>query len=301
MTKYQNSILAMITLLKEWLGVKLSIYVGDKPMENSVKLFNIAVGKALGFLEKQALPISDAAKITAKKKKSVIELGFFISNRLLGYGTFVEKEEIIVATDFRITHFKRLPGAKLINEMRYIVKLGNKYKTELVDYMIAPQMITELGTTIDSYEKLKSLPRTAETNKKASTTDFGTALKDCVKIAKKYIDINIYPYKSINSEFYQQYWLNREIVDIGYNKLAFRVNVCDGETMEPLSLVNVTVAKTKAMHRTSEFGNCHFRTMPTGTYTIRYYLEGYAEYTGKVSVVKGKTKDVFIKLLPVVE
>jgi hypothetical protein len=290
MNRIQISKRTMLGGLIDYLDFRSVVYAGDNPFKASVlKLKNVVVKIEAEDLRQQ----KQSQGVTAEKKSLhdiAISRGFFIANQIAYYATQNDKKDLLAQVKFPLSYFEDMAGAKLVTFLRTIEELATNQLSHLGDYDITQQLITDFGTAIDNFDIYLGRPRGVIASVETATDNLPALFKEAMDLLDNELNRGILKYKAIDLEFYQMYFLRRELIGPGFHKFMLRINVVDKETLDPMQLVDITVKEYNIHHKTSKLGNSNFRTMPDGTITLVLKTPGYKEITKKVAVKDGLTK-----------
>jgi hypothetical protein len=101
-----------------------------------------------------------------------------------------------------------------ISYCNIVLAQANLYSTDLEDFNVTAAAISDFETSIINYNAIVQLPRAATVDKKAAT-DYLVPLFEQASNELKILDGIVDTMKETQIDFYSEYYLAREIIDLG--------------------------------------------------------------------------------------
>jgi hypothetical protein len=113
------------------------------------------------------------------------------------------------------TELERFRENKLIAVAKNALETARANLTAMVDYQITETILTELETTLTTFEQLSTAPRTTIGERKVALQDMAGLFKEANQILIAQLDLMIVPYEKTNPDFYKEYMNARKVVQYG--------------------------------------------------------------------------------------
>jgi hypothetical protein len=242
------------------------------------------------------------ATINKEEKKTAVEdKTMFLINRMQSYANTVGDKELLSSINFTASDLKRLRGANLIGTCNVIVTKAIEKAGELGSYGINRVLISELQAAITAFADSLTTPGSAKSNTKVATENLATLFKEAEEILTKRLDLDIEVYKTTNPDFYSRYQIARMVISNSGRSVLLLGHVEDADNGEPLKNATFTFtlqsdASVTLVKKSAEKGNLRVPSLDEGIYNVTIEKIGYITQQQTVTVVKGETCYLEVKL-----
>jgi hypothetical protein len=203
--------------------------------------------------------------------------------------------------NFSASDLKRLRGANLIGTCNVIVTKAGENGRGLVSYGITPEVITNLQAAVRAFSDSLTTPGTVKSGTKTATENLATLFKETEIILTKRLDLDIEVYKTTNPDFYRRYKTARMVISKSGRSVLLMAHVKDAASGEPLKNATFTFTLQSntsviLVKKSAEKGNLRIPSLTEGIYNVKIEKTGYATQQLTVTVVKGETSNLEVKL-----
>lgn len=249
---------------------------------------------------------------TAKTKQIISSKGFTEGKKLLFTNTnkiafkicsaeklfarFSNDSDMLDKVNYTLSDLNDISYIEIETVWKALKKVAIDNLAALAPYYITQQTLNDFQASIDSYKSIKPRTRGAIKVHKEGTREVDDVTRRIQVNFHDYLDLAIVPYMDINLDYYQGYFLRRELVDAAYNKLAVRINIIDNVSHEKLQKVRMRIEGINKVHKSSELGNIFILNLETGTYNLIFEREDYVTFTLTIHHEKGITTDLHIQM-----
>jgi len=159
-------------------------------------------------------PNSKAVTESKEKKLEVlIRKVMILVGNLQAYAALNNKAELLGKTKLTKTEIMNARETDVEKLVQPVIDEARKHLTELADYMVSEDMITETETTLDDYKSMIGLPRTIRNRAFAAMTLMEELFDELNDLAKNKLDKLMIRFAESDSEFFSEYNRARTIVD----------------------------------------------------------------------------------------
>lgn len=159
-------------------------------------------------------PNSKAVTESKEKKLEVlIRKVLILAGNLQAYAGLNNYAELLGKTKLTKTEIMNARETDVEKLVQPVIDESRKHLTELADYMVTEDMITETETTLDDFKSLIGKPRTIRNRAFAAMTLMEELFDELNDLAKNKIDKLMIRFAESDPEFYNEYNRARTIVD----------------------------------------------------------------------------------------
>lgn len=168
----------------------------------------------IGEVNEKTNPNSKAVTQNKEKKLEVlINKVMILSGNLQAYAGLNNNAQLLGKTKLTRTDILNARETDVEKLVQPVIDEARKYLTELADYMVTEDMITETETTLDDFKSMIGLPRTIRNRAFAAMTLMEELFDELNDLAKNKLDKLMIRFAESDSEFYSEYNRARTIVD----------------------------------------------------------------------------------------
>jgi hypothetical protein len=249
----------------------------------------------------QLTPTKWATLDRGEKKTVVEEKTLFLINRLQSYANATGDKELLSSISFTPSDLKRLRGANLIGTCNMIVTKAQEKLSGLIIYGINQEVIIDLQAAITAFADSLTTPGSAKSNTKVATENLAALFKEAEEILTKRLDLDIEMYKTSHPDFYSRYQTARMVISNSGRSVMLLCHVEDADSGEPLKNATFTFTlqgdtTVTLVKKSAEKGNLRVPSLNEGIYIVTIEKIGYIPQQQTVTIVKGETSYLEVKL-----
>jgi hypothetical protein len=301
MTNVQIDVLSMFYETKSACSFFQTVWNTDLVFKASFDAFEAKIPLIEQNRDSQLTPTKWATLNKDEKKTAVEDKTLFLINRLQSYANATGNNELLSSIRFTASDLKRLRGANLIGTCNVIVAKAIEKAGELGSYGINRIVISELQAAITSFSDSLTTPGSVKSGTKVATENLATLFKEAEEILTKRLDLDIEVYKNSHPDFYSRYQTARMVISKGGRSILLLGHVEDADSGEPLKNVTFTFTlqgdpSVTLVKKSAEKGNLRVPSLDEGIYNVTIEKIGYTAQQQTVTVVKGETSYLDVKL-----
>ena len=159
---------------------------------------------------------ANVVRVTAKKEDLKLTLGIKIaglSGILQAYANEIEDKDLANSVKATKSDISRMNETEISPFVRKLVTIAQGKLTDLADYGITEDNLTEILTTLDDFEVLIGKPRVIQNQKYMALSDIAQLFNEMDELVKKRLDNIMLIFRETNTAFYDGYLRSRSIVD----------------------------------------------------------------------------------------
>jgi hypothetical protein len=301
MTSLQIDFLSMFYKTESTCAHYQPVWINDMVFAASYNAFKSKIPLIEQNRDAQLTPTKWATENKEIKQGIVEEKMRFVINRLQSFANATGNNDLYSSVNFTPTDMKRSRGAKLIGICNVIVTKANENMGELANYGITPAVITDLEAANSAFSDSLTTPGTLKSGTKTATENLAILFKEAETILTKRLDLDIEVYKHSNPDFYSQYKNARMVISKSGRSILLMAHAEDAASGEPLKNATFTFTlqgnpSANLVKKSAEKGNLRVPSLAEGIYNVTIEKTGYATQQQTVTVVKGETSYLEVKL-----
>ena len=298
MTAYQKAKLLM---------VKAVIALCDD--NNTIISTVAALVTALNELKAKTAEIDDTAQLAAvnltgittdksNSRQNLCELSADIAGIVYAFAAENSNNTLKQEVNYPISKLQRVRDAEIALVCRTIYDRADEFKTELADYGITNEMLTELNTAITNYQAAAPKPRTAISNRKSRKEILKQLFRELDAILFDRMDKLIGKFRKSHPEFHEAYFNVRELIDPPTTTTQLKGKVTDSATNAPIKGALITVVQPNKTALTNSSGEYSIKPIEHGTVTVQVVKEGYQPYENdEIEIKMGDVLNLDVSLV----
>lgn len=220
---------------------------------------------------------TDLKGITRDKSVLKSELARFastVAGAIYAYASFINNNTLAQEVNTNTTKLLRMRDDSLAPRCQAIHDKALELRTELADYNINAQTLTELQTAIDNYQTSTPKQRTAVTDRKVLLKRQTAVFKKIDELFTKRMDKLVATLSPTHPEFVAKYESDREVADPHTTVTQLKGTVKDTAGI-PIKNATVTVVELNKTAKSDTLGKYVFKPIPNGKYTIKAAAAGF--------------------------
>jgi hypothetical protein len=217
-------------------------------------------------------------------KTALVDITTPVASGVIAFASQTNNNELLEQVNFTRNDLLRTRDDLIGQRCQNIRDRANDNLVALAAYGITAPVLAVLQTAINNYVTKVPAPRSAQANKKATTTNVKNLFKETDKILKLQLDKLLVQFKATNLNFFNAYTNAREIIDLGSTTAKVRGTV---EDKEGVDLAGVTFVIRKSA--TGELVG-QTNTKPNGSFGISNLLPGDYDFTWSFPTYQTKTE-----------
>ena len=188
----------------------------------------------------------------------------------------------------------KMRDSKTADTAEEMITIATGIQTDLEPFGITTAVLEEANELLTNFRAELAIPRNKIAARKVVTSQIKTLFKEASQILFN-LDTLVNTIGEVQSDFKEEYFINRKIINYHGSKLSLRgfVKNADGT---PIQNVVVTLLNGKRETKTTERGYYEFKNLPTGIDTLLFEKVQFNEYRTSVGIVKGERIQLDITL-----
>ena len=243
---------------------------------------------------------TDLKGITRDKsilKKELSKLASIVAGAIYAYATVIKNNTLAQEVNTNNTKLLRTSDDSLAPRCQAIHDKALSLRSELEDYNITPQTLTELQTAINNYQAATPKQRTAVTDRKVLIKQQTAIFKKIEELFTKRMDKLVATLSATHPEFVAKYESDRIILDPRTTATQLKGTVKDA-TGTPIKNAEITVVELNLTTKSDAEGKYSFKPIRNGKYTIRATASGFNDMEIEdVETKVGEIKHLEVNLL----
>lgn len=235
--------------------------------------------------EQQATDIKGLSKQKDALRKTATQKAIEISKAILAMARITDNILLANEVAYTETDFRKASDNEVDTHLSVIYSAALRNQTELQQYNVTPEKVTELKTAIDAFKAAIGTPKSGTIERKQITDRLATLFADEMVIIDK-IDLLIETLKFSSPTVYTEYQDNRKINYFG-SSLMVKSAITDAETGLGLPGVVMTFildGVTVLEKITGVNGGTNIKSINPGVYSVNLSKPAYATQTITVSI-----------------
>lgn len=218
MTKTQENRLSMYLTVQQVTNYFSDEWQGFTAYKNQFTEFETMIEKIQAI---RAVQEGDITGVTQDKKdarRNLTNKGLEIAGKIHAYASVTGNNKLKKRVKFTRSQFSTCRDTTVIEYIRIIHSAAVQYATDLVDYDITPDIIDNLKTLYETFERSVENPRQAVTNRTKATVYLKQYFKESNIILKERLDKMMDYFTLKSPDFWLQYKSARKVIDLGHRK-----------------------------------------------------------------------------------
>ena len=235
--------------------------------------------------EQQATDIKGLSKQKDALRKTATQKAIEISKAILAMARITNNILLANEVAYTETDFRKASDNEVDTHLSVIYSAALRNQTELQQYNVTPEKVTELKTAIDAFKAAIGTPKSGTIERKQITDRLATLFVNEMVIIDK-IDLLVETLKFSSPTVYTEYQDNRKINYFG-SSLMVNSAITDAETGLGLPGVVMTFildGVTVLEKTTGENGGANIKSINPGVYSVNLTKAAYATQTITVSI-----------------
>lgn len=235
--------------------------------------------------EQQATDIKGLSKQKEALRNTAIQNAIEVSSAIRAYAKITANVILVKEIYYTESELRKASDNELDTTLCIIYSAALRNQTELQQYNVTPEKVTELKTAMDEFKTAIGTPKTGTIVRKQITDRLATLFVDEMVIIDK-IDLLIETLKFSNPTLYAEYQDNRKINYFG-TTLMVNSAITDAETGLGLPGVVMTFildGVTVLEKITGNNGGTNIKSINPGVYSVNLSKAAYANQTITVSI-----------------
>jgi len=291
----QNNNFGMIRTVDAVCVAKASVIAQVKAFEKSHTALKAKMGEILVTARERKLVLTGITDDKQTKKKELAILGNIVAGVVKGYANTVGDKKLAAEVNFSESGLLADKDEEILINADIIFTRATKFKIELVDYGITPELLDGFEALIGDFSDKKPAPTNAKNTKEVLTVKLDLLFDEANDILKLQMDNTGKIFKTLNTEFYDLYKASRKIINRGHRKAdnGLIKGVVKNVKNEFLVDVLVQLIPENVLVLSNEKGEFEFDDLGTDKYSLKFSKEGLDNVEMKeVELKKGEEKMV---------
>ena len=235
--------------------------------------------------EQQATDIKGLSKQKDALRKTATQKAIEISKAILAMARITNNILLANEVAYTETDFRKASDNEVDTHLSVIYSAALRNQTELQQYNVTPEKLTELKTAIDTFKAAIGTPKSGTIERKQITDRLATLFVNEMVIIDK-IDLLVETLKFSSPTVYTEYQDNRKINYFG-SSLMVNSAITDAETGLGLPGVELTFildGVTVLEKITGVNGGTNIKSINPGVYSVNLSKPAYVSQTITVSI-----------------
>lgn len=211
-----------------------------------------------------------------------------IAAAIVTYAVSIKDGELKESMNFTRTELSYVTDAELGARASNILTTAKKLEEPLQEYGVSAEMIASLARLTEQYLPEANKTRTHTARRKNATQQIGDAIKQAQELMDNQLDKLMIRYQVSNPEFYNQYIINRTVINPARRKTRLEGVTTDGETQTGLGDVLVMVEGSNLVTTTLADGSYSLKVPPMSGATIIFQKDGYVTQKLVLDIKRGQ-------------
>jgi len=235
--------------------------------------------------EQQATDIKGLSKQKDALRKTATQKAIEISKAILAMARITNNILLANEVAYTETDFRKASDNEVDTHLSVIYSAALRNQTELQQYNVTPEKVTELKTAIDAFKAAIGTPKSGTIERKQITDRLATLFVNEMVIIDK-IDLLVETLKFSSPTVYTEYQDNRKINYFG-SSLMVNSAITDAETglgLPGVVLTFILDGVTVLEKITGVNGGTNIKSINPGVYSVNLSKPAYVSQTITVSI-----------------
>ncbi len=299
MNKTEEAIRSMYISGRDYLDTEILVWTASAGMTTAVADLTTHLTNIDDFSMGQTEDTKGVTITKGAKRITLVAKTVKVADALYAFGNATGNTTLAGQAKVNKSELEKMADTLLSDKAQSIRNLGNTNIASLADYNVLPADITALQTARTAFNQDIQKPKNVIGSKKANTSAMKNEFKLTTAHLEKVLDPLVRTYQDVNPMFVSEYINNREIFNIGSEKVAVRFIVDDSVDHLPVALVKILVTPGDIQKKTTEKGNAQIKTLTDGTYDVEFSRPGFVTQNATFYVTFGATTNVVASMVAV--
>jgi len=220
MEKNQNNKLSMGYSVQKVCNNYQSEWTGFVAFETAFNDFESILNNIGKSLDKQGIHIKGVSEDKIAAKELLTDKALEIGGAVFAFATDNNNLALKARVHLSRTNLSNTRNALTVQRCQLIYDEASAIINQLGNYGLTSSSLADFQSKIDAFTAMIAAPRTAITERKGATDDIDKLMKKINAILTNKMDKLMEKYKTVNPEFYRQYFDARIIIDSGMRHKA---------------------------------------------------------------------------------
>ncbi len=157
-----------------------------------------------------------------EQKKTLVTNIYVIISAIEAYAFSINDNVLLGKLKYSRSDLWKMKDLDLETFVMNTIQIASNLLDNLTGYGVTQDTIDTLTLEVKSFNEIASKPAAAIKRRKTATQSIDTLIKELRVIMKFSLDNVVKQYKLTNHEFYNEYAIQREIIDISTHKLSLK-------------------------------------------------------------------------------
>ncbi len=292
MNKFEESSRSMFIAVRDFLVTNTAIWTASTGMTNAVALLTTHIVNIDTYSEGQQEDSKGATTTKGIKRDTLVAKTVKVADGLRSFANATGNTTLAGQSKVTKSQLDGMQDTILSDKAQSIRNLGNTNIAGLADYNVLPADVTALNTARTAFNADIQKPKNIIGTKKANTTNLKNEFVQTIALFDNVLDPLVRTYKEAENTFVLEYFNNREIFNIGSEKVAVRFTIDDSIDHMPVELVQILVTPGNIKKKTTDKGAALIKSLGTGTYNAALTKAGFETQNITFYVNSGATTQV---------
>lgn len=242
---------------------------------------------------------TDLKGITRDKsvlKTELAKRASIVAGAIYAYATVIKNNTLAQEVDTNYSKLAKTRDDSLAPRCQTIRDKAQSLRSELADYNITSQTLTDLQTAINNYQAATPKQRTAVTDRKVQNKQQTASFKKIDELLTKRMDKLVATLSATHPEFVAKYESDRQVLDPRTTSTQLKGTVKDAAG-NPIKNATITVVELNLTTKSDAEGKYSFNPINFGKFTIKFTANGFPTFEKQDCEIKlGKSVKCDAKL-----
>lgn len=243
---------------------------------------------------------TDLKGITRDKsilKTELAKLASIVAGAIYAYAAFSKNNTLAQEVDTNYSKLAKTRDDSLTPRCQAIHDKAQSLRSELADYNVSSQTLTDLQTAINNYQTATPKQRTAVTDRKVQNKQLTAVFKKIDELLNNRMDKLVATLSPTHPEFVDKYESDRQTIAPHTISTQLKGKVKDAAG-NPIKNATITVLELSLTTKSDVQGKYFIKPIHNGKYTVKATAAGFSEVEIEdVEIKVGEIKNLSIKLL----
>lgn len=303
MTSRQENIFTMWKNVREHLLKNQALWGGISAATTRFTKFTQIYDGVLPLYQQQAHKTKGHSQLKKQKREIAIQTAINIAAVLRLYAHDTNDLPLLAEVNWRKSHLSQLADLELHDVLQTIsdsiTQISNA-GTNLADYNISAQDLSDFQAQIDAYNQSISAPRLVSIQTAIATRELKQQFDQGNELLKEFDDL-LKTFSSSQAKFYQEYQKARTVIEYGTHHTGIEIEVIVfSQDTGKNDLLKATIILTSPLHNyvlnTDSSNKATLKPIPRGDYQVHIEAEGYEAQDLTLHITSGKNNRIQIQL-----
>lgn len=296
MTAKQENQLSMYYVVQNLCDTHAALWQNDKVFTRAYEEFLAKLPLIAQYRNTQNQNTGGLTQRKNNRREELIDQAYFVANRLQSYAAVVQNDELLAQINYSRSTFAKYRDTDLLGLCTGVLEQAQKYLSELADYSLNADTLSNLQAAIQAYQDEIGRPRVSQSGVKNATEALQKLFLETSALLTDRLDKDMEVFRLSQPDFYAQYFHARRIAQTARNQFSLIVNVIDAATQQPIPNVKVSFTDYNTLKKTSPKGSFQLQNLDSGTYEMTLEKLGYTTVTQSFNIIDGETTRVRVEM-----